>query len=123
MARKRPLLKQMTTSYVDLVNAIKNQNFEAIENLCEHNLTQEVASSMYELQKFHNIQFRILNQEYEKDIYANIINHFYIVGMEIERKENPNLNQLKMVRNQGGDRLIYVDKDADEGEVDQSGFY
>ena len=37
--KKQILSKQLAMKYVDLLNAIKNQNYEAIELLCEFNLT------------------------------------------------------------------------------------
>ena len=112
----------MSSKYLDLLYAIKNQNFEAIENLCEHNLTQELASKIYELQRFNNIQFRIANTE-ETKIDARIINHFYVIGMQIERNLNPSLNDLKMVTNQSGDNLIYLNKNDEIDEQNQQSFY
>lgn len=47
--RKKILLKQFDLLFNDLLVAIKNNNFEAIENICEDNLTQEIAAKMYEM--------------------------------------------------------------------------
>lgn len=77
--RGRTLKKMFVTSYQDLLRAIANDNYDAIENLCEQNLTLELAAKIYELEKQHGIQFRILNKdksilEAEKEA-ANRINN------------------------------------------------
>lgn len=54
--------KRLFTSYYeDLLNAIVNDNYESIEALCENNLTLELAAKIYEFEKYHGVQFRVLN--------------------------------------------------------------
>ena len=40
--------KQFSTYYKDLLNAITNDNYEAIDSLCEEGLTLEIAAKIYE---------------------------------------------------------------------------
>jgi hypothetical protein len=93
--RQRPLQKQIANQYKDLLNAIKNQNFESLEHLCEPNLTTELAAKIYEHTAFHGIQMRIVGQK--EEIEVDIINHFYVTGMDIDRKLNANLQDYRMV--------------------------
>lgn len=53
--RRKLLLKQFQGQYVDLLQAIKNGNYEAIESLCEPKLTLELGSAIYELNRFKNV--------------------------------------------------------------------
>jgi len=53
--RQRPLQKQIANQYKDLLNAIKNQNFESLEHLCEPNLTTELAAKIYDHTAFNGI--------------------------------------------------------------------
>jgi hypothetical protein len=47
-------------------------------------------------------------KNYEK---IEIINHFFIKGMSINRSLNGSLNDLKMLTSHSGDTLSYIDKD------------
>lgn len=44
-----------------------------------------------------------------KETEIQILNHYYIKGMKMERKINPSLNSYKMVEK--GNTLHYIDKD------------
>ena len=106
--RKRMLLNNFITCYTDLLNGIKNNNYEAIESICEESLTTEIAAKMFEHQKFNDIQFRVLNDRTE--VSASIINHFYIYGMNIDRQVNESLDQFKMVT-KNKNELHYIKKE------------
>lgn len=59
--REKTLNKQFTSYYRDLLQAIANGNYEVIEQLCEEELTVELAAKIYEFEKYRGVQFRILN--------------------------------------------------------------
>ena len=46
--RRRTLNKAFSTYYKDLLNAISNDNYEAIEALCEESLTMDLAAKIYD---------------------------------------------------------------------------
>lgn len=52
--RGRALRSKFLTQYYDLIKAIKDLKYEAIEQICEEKLTQEIAASIYELTTFKN---------------------------------------------------------------------
>ena len=136
--RRSLLQKQFQTQYRDLLQAIKNNNYEAIESICEENLTLEIAAKMYEFQKFSNLQFRVANDDgIDQDsiegnlsqkrkkmkktkelvsIDANIVNHFYVHGMDIDRSKNESLEKFKMMT-KSTNHLHYVDKQKDTMET------
>lgn len=53
--RSQFLNKQFSALYLDLLKAIKNQNYDAIEAICEERLTMEIAAKMHEHSKFNNV--------------------------------------------------------------------
>ena len=53
--RSRTLKKQFKAQYIDLLSAIQNQNYAALEAICEQNLTLELASKIFEWSKFQEI--------------------------------------------------------------------
>ncbi len=55
LLRKRTLTKAFITHYQDLVKAIANDNYEALEAVCEGKLTEELAARIYESEKFRGI--------------------------------------------------------------------
>ena len=112
--RSQFLSKQFAAQYLDLLKAIKNQNYDAIEALCEEKLTTEIGAKMYEHSKFNNVQFRIANEDLAKVESVEIINHFFVTGMSIDRSQNQSLNQLKMVTGKNKNYLHYVDKSWNE---------
>lgn len=97
--RKKQLHSTFRTFYEDLLKAISNDSYEALETLCEETLLEELAAKIYELEKFHNVQFRIISNSQGKssDIDINIINHFYIRNMSVNRAENPSLKNYQLV--------------------------
>lgn len=52
MLRRRTLNKAFITQYSDLIRAIANDNYEALEAVCEKNLTEEIAAKIYEWEKY-----------------------------------------------------------------------
>ena len=86
--------------YEDLLKAIANDNYEALETLCEETLLLELAAKIYEYEKYRNIQFRIKDspEHVGKPTYdIQVINHFYVKNMSINRNENPSLKDFKMI--------------------------
>ena len=47
-------------------------------------MTQEIAACMYEQMEFNKVQFRVKNRG-EKVHVVDILNHFYVKGMALER--------------------------------------
>lgn len=41
--------------YQDLLKGITNNNYDAIDSLCEQNLTVELAAKIYEFEKYRGI--------------------------------------------------------------------
>ena len=70
--------------------------FEALEQLCEGKMTQELAASIYEQMEFNKVQFRVKNRG-EKIQVVDILNHFYVKGMSVERSENGDLRNYRIV--------------------------
>ena len=52
-----------STHYADLLRAIVNGNYEALETLCEGRLTEEIAAKVFEFEKHRAVQFRIVGDE------------------------------------------------------------
>ena len=82
-----------------MIKAIANDNYESLEAICEESFLIELAAKIYEMEKFKNIQFRLLNEDQSsaRDFDIQVINHFYINNMSVKRKENPSLKEFKMV--------------------------
>jgi hypothetical protein len=64
--RRRTLNQTFRTYYEDLLNAIANDNYEALETLCEEGFLMELAAKIYEFEKFRNVQFRIKDSDPEQ---------------------------------------------------------
>ena len=101
------------THYVDLLKSIKGMQYEAIEQICEEQLTEEIGAKIYEHTTFNNIQFRIINENQPVEV-VDILNHFYVKGMSINRKENESLSNFKMLTSSSKDTIQYVPKGADD---------
>lgn len=56
----------------------------------------ELAAKIYEYEKFRNVQFRLKHGD-PAHFDIQVLNHFYVKNMSIERKENPSLKDFKMV--------------------------
>jgi hypothetical protein len=71
----------------------------------------ELAAKIYEFEKFGNIQFRIKDhQEASKSHFEfQVLNHFYVSNMSIQRSENPSLKDYKMLPT-GKNTLEFVNK-------------
>jgi hypothetical protein len=55
MLRRKRLHTMFKSLYVDLLKAIANDNYEALESLCEENLLMELAAKIYEYEKFKGV--------------------------------------------------------------------
>jgi len=79
--------------------------------VCDSKLTEEIAAKTYEWRSLNNVQFRVLGQQ--KPVIADILNHFIVEGVEIDRNSNPSLSELALVEQSGYgmNRLRYVSKD------------
>ena len=114
------LHKQFIGHYTDLLNAIKDMNYESLEQLCEETLTKEIAAKVYEQSKFNGIQFRVLNSGAAVE-EVDILNHFHVNGMSINREDNPGLHEYRMITR--GNVLDYVAKlDFDEHQEETQFF-
>jgi len=89
MRQIEPSLKAV---YLDLLKSIEGFNYEGIEALCEPSFAIELAAKIYEMQEFNGISFKLLHPE--GPLRLQVINHFYIEGLSIEREKNPNLKEL-----------------------------
>ena len=67
-----------------MLDAIAETRFESLEQLCEGKMTQEIAACMYEQMEFNKVQFRVKSRG-EKVHVVDILNHFYVKGMALER--------------------------------------
>lgn len=88
--------------YVDLLQAIVNGNYDGMESLCEANLLQELAAKIYEYEKFKGVHFRLHSTDpdiksYQQAIDVDVINHFYVKGMRVDRSLNPSLKDYMMI--------------------------
>ena len=95
--RRRSLNTTFRTYYDDLLKAIANDNYESLETLCEETLLVELAAKIYEYEKYKNVQFRVKDQSDPPSYDLQIINHFYVKNMSVQRKENPSLKDFKML--------------------------
>lgn len=86
--------------------------YENIEQICEDQLTNEMGAKIFEYTKFKDCQFRVVGDP--KQTEMQIINHYFIKGMNMDRSKNPSLNQFKMIEK--GNVLRYISKDIDEDE-------
>jgi hypothetical protein len=43
------------THYIDLLKAISNDNYDALETLCEPTLLEELAAKIYEFEKYKDV--------------------------------------------------------------------
>ena len=69
--------------------------YETLEQVCEPKLTEEIAAKTYEWRSLNNVQFRIMGKR--KPVVADILNHFIVEGVEIDRHANPSLSELALV--------------------------
>jgi hypothetical protein len=71
----------------------------------------ELAAKIYEFEKFGNIQFRIKDhQDSSKTQFEfQVLNHFYVRNMSIQRSQNPSLKDYKMLPT-GKNTLEFVNK-------------
>ncbi|CDW77538.1 UNKNOWN [Stylonychia lemnae] len=119
--------------YQDLLRAIVNDNYDGIDSLCEQNLTIELAAKIYELEKHKGIQFRILNNTNDDEgaskkikrgvskagksnkieFDVEILNHFYVGNMSIDRELNPSLRDYKLIQKQPN-WIDYIEKGSME---------
>ena len=108
---QRRLKGQFISQYTDLLSGIANMRYETLEQVCESKLTEEIAAKTYEWRSLNNVQFRVLGQQ--KPVIADILNHFIVEGVEIDRNSNPSLSELALVEQSGYgmNRLRYVSKD------------
>jgi hypothetical protein len=95
--RRRSLNTTFRIFYEDLLKAIANDNYEALETLCEETLLLEFAAKIYEYEKYRNIQFRVKDSSEKPTYEIQVINHFYVKNMSINRKDNPSLKDFKMI--------------------------
>jgi len=113
--RRKQLERTFTTHYEDLLRAISTDNYDAIDALCEETLTLELAAKIYEFEKHRKVQFRVASPA--SPIELDIINHFYVSNMSINRKENPSLSDFKMVTKKRN-WIEYIPKGSEERELD-----
>ena len=96
-----------------LLSAIKHQNYDKLESLCEEQLTLAIASKVYELGVLEGHKFDVKGDLERKDD-VTIINHFFVKNVQLQRKLNPCLSGLKVVTS-GPNEITYVDK-AEAGD-------
>jgi hypothetical protein len=58
--RRRAITRTFLTHYGDLLQAIAQDNYEALEQLCEPTLLEELAAKVYEYEKYRGVQFRVV---------------------------------------------------------------
>ena len=97
LLRKRQLEGTFRRYYEDLLKAITSDNYEALEILCESAILMELAAKMYEFEKYKGIQFRIAKSNFKSEYEIQVLNHFYVKNVSINRSENPTLKNYKMV--------------------------
>jgi hypothetical protein len=122
--------------YQDLIRAVANDNYEVIDQLCEQRLTIELAAKIYEFEKYKGVQFRLINDtnrledkkktkvkgvhdgKLVQPIYeVQVLNHFYVSNMSIDREKNPSLRDFKMVQ-KAQNWIDYVRKGSDKEAAD-----
>lgn len=95
--RRRALERTFRNQYTDLLKAISQDNYEALEHLCEETLLEELAAKVFEYEKYRGIQFRV-SGDADKELEIEVINHFYVQNASVSRKSNPSLKEFKMVQ-------------------------
>ena len=50
--RQKRLISQFKFAYFDLLKAITDMKYENIEQICEENLTEEIAAKIFEFTKY-----------------------------------------------------------------------
>lgn len=85
-----------------------SKSFEKLEMLCEANLTQAIAASVYEQTQIHGHTLRV--SEPLKPVFnAQIINHFMVHNAALERAKNTKSLKDFTMKNVSGN-LHYVAK-------------
>lgn len=109
-SRKR-LEAQFVANFCDMLNGISNMRYETLEQVCESKLTQEIAAKTYEWRTLNNVQFRVLGKK--RPVVADILNHFIVEGVDIDRQTNPSLHDVALLEQSGYgvNRLRYVSKE------------
>jgi hypothetical protein len=81
----------------------------------------ELAAKIYEYEKFGNIQFRIKDHQEPCQFEFQVLNHFYVRNMSIQRSQNPSLKDYKMLPT-GKNTLEFVNKalTAEQDNLDLS---
>jgi hypothetical protein len=99
-------------------------------------LTIELAAKIYEFEKYRGVQFRIINDtsrleekkakkvkgghddKIVQPIYeVQVLNHFFVSNMSIDREKNPSLRDFKMVQ-KARNWIDYVQKGSDKDATD-----
>ena len=75
----------------------------------------ELAAKMYEFEKYKGIQFRIAKSNFKSEYEIQVLNHFYVKNVSINRSENPTLKNYKMVQ-KSLNQIEYVAKSSEEIE-------
>lgn len=58
--KKKPMQAQFLARYQDLLKAIKNQNYDTLDLLCEERLTKVIAAKVYELGHLQKYKFDVI---------------------------------------------------------------
>ena len=88
--RLKNLKRQFSEHYFDLLRAIESRDFQKLTALCEENLTQAIAAATYEQTKVLGNTFKVVKPA-ETKCEVDIVNHFYIFGVNLSRERNANM--------------------------------
>ena len=84
--RQKALTLLFRDHYYDLLAAIVSKSYEQLELLCEENLTEAVAASIYEVTEINKQTFGVVKNGNE--FSCEILNHFFVENMQLQRKLN-----------------------------------
>ena len=88
--------------------------------LCEEQLTLAIAARMYELRELQGYEFSTTSEEQPKET-VEIVNHFYIRNMHLDRDKNPCLSKFRLVCTKSTtNEYSYLEKSSNESSNDSS---
>ena len=76
--------------YSELLNGITSKNFDLLEQVCEKNILNELAASIYEKTKIENLKIEQLNPE--QYVNVKVINFFRLKNCQIDWANNDSLD-------------------------------
>ena len=116
--RRRQLEALFLSHYRDLLRAIKAQNYDQLELLCEDNLTQALAAKVYEL--CHIKKYRIEIGDSKPGDHVKVMNHFFIKNVNVDRARNLCLSRYTIEPDTRASVLTYLMKPTSYEDVDMT---